>query len=390
MFTIEFHEIPLEPFRELPGEIRTEAFFRAHEYTAAYVAIQSARVVGAMGAPALDPPGASLAVEKLGVAPDRSGAWDWIARMVRDSVKVGRYEGLEEDLRAGEAPGRPAGRSALRETIVREDAALAPALDLIEAAASGYPGFLRGERDGGSILFDAAAPALWDRYFDNANPIYAPGNTLAAQAAALALEARGKTSGVRALEVGSGCGSAAEALLRRAGAVVGRYVLTDISPNFLRKARERASAAAPAGGPRLEYRLVDLNRPAGTWSAERGAYDLVYAVNVLHSVRDLRAALEGIRGLIAPGGLLVLGECVRPARGKPVHPEFVFQLLDEFRSPLLDPESRPEPGFLDAASWRASLERAGFGDVRFVPEFEPAVAAYPEHSIAAITAEPRP
>src|SRR5688572_7135652 len=131
MFTIEFHEIPLEPFRELPGEIRTEAFFRAHEFTAAYVALQSARVVRAMGAPALDPPEASLAVEKLGVAPDRSGAWDWIARMVRDSVKVGRYEGLEDDLRAGEAPGRPAGPSALRESIVLEDGALAPALELI-------------------------------------------------------------------------------------------------------------------------------------------------------------------------------------------------------------------------------------------------------------------
>ena len=387
MFTIEFHEIPLEPFRELPGEIRTEAFFRAHEYTAAYVALQSARVVRAMGAPALEPPAAPVAVEKLGVAPDRSGAWDWIARMVRDSVEVRRYEGLEEDLRIEAAPGRPTGRSDLRESILREDGALVPALELIEAAAAGYPGFLRGERDGGSILFDAAAPARWDRYFDNANPIYAPGNTLAAQAAAIELEARGMASGVRVLEVGAGCGSAAEALLRRVGAAVGRYVLTDISPNFLRKARERASGAA--GGPRLEYRLLDLNRPPESWGVERGAHDVVYAVNVLHSVKDLRAALEGIRGLLAPGGLLVLGECVRPIRGKPVHPEFVFQLLDEFRSPHLDPESRPEPGFLDAPSWRTSLDRAGFGKVRFIPEFEPAVAAYPEHSIAAITAEPR-
>jgi SAM-dependent methyltransferase len=388
MFTIEFHEIPLEPFRELPGEIRTESFFRAHEYTAAYVALQSARVVRAMGAPPLEPPGASPAMESLGVAPDRASAWDWIARMVRDSVRVGRYVGLEEDLGAAVAPGR--GTGPLRERILREDAALAPALELIEAAAAGYPEFLRGERDGGSILFDAAAPARWDHYFDNANPIYAPGNTLAAEAAALALEARGMSSGVRVLEVGAGCGSAAEALLRRAGAAVGRYVLTDISPNFLRKARERASAAAPSGGPRIEYRLLDLNRPAESWGVERGASDIVYAVNVLHSVRDLRASLEGIRGLLAPGGLLVLGECVRPARGKPVHPEFVFQLLDEFRSPLLDAESRPEPGFLDAASWRTSLDRAGFGRVRFIPEFEPAVAAYPEHSIAAITAEPRP
>jgi SAM-dependent methyltransferase len=389
MFTIEFHDIPLEPFRDLPGEIRTEAFFRAHEFTAAYVALQSARVVRAMGASALDPPGAAAAVERLGVAPDRAGAWDWVARMVRESVRVRRYEGLEEDVAADTAPGSSAGGAFLRNRILDEDRALAPALELIDAAAAGYPGFLRGERDGGSILFDPSCPALWDRYFDNANPIYAPGNTLAAHAAALALEARGRSDGVRVLEVGAGCGSAAEALLSRAGKFMARYVLTDISPNFLRKARERVSATAPDGGLRLEYRLLDLNRPADTWPVERSAHDVVFAVNVLHSVRALESVLEGIRALLAPGGLLVLGECVRPERGKPVHPEFIFQLLDEFRRPHLDPESRPEPGFLDAASWRKSLARAGFEDVRFVPEFEPAVAAYPEHSIAAITSEAR-
>jgi hypothetical protein len=65
----------------------------------------------------------------------------------------------------------------------------------------------------------------------------------------------------------------------------------------------------------------------------------------------------------------------------------VFQLLDEFRDVRLDPEARPEPGFLDAPSWRASLRRAGFGDVRFFPDFEAAVRAYPEHSLAAIVAK---
>jgi hypothetical protein len=69
-----------------------------------------------------------------------------------------------------------------------------------------------------------------------------------------------------------------------------------------------------------------------------------------------------------------------------VHPEFVFLLLEELRTAHLDPVKRPEPGFLDAAAWRASLAAAGFDAVRLVPDFDRAVAAYPEHSLAAIVA----
>jgi SAM-dependent methyltransferase len=254
----------------------------------------------------------------------------------------------------------------------------------MDVAASGYPDFLRGARDGESILFDPGHASLWERYFDNSNPLYAPSNTMAVHAAEEATRGR---AGLRVLEVGAGCGSGSEALLERLAGRFAAYTATDISPRFLRRARERIAARSPAV-ERLEFRLLDLNSPPAGWPSKPAGFDLVFAVNVLHSVRDLAAVLGALRGVLAPGGALVLGECVRPARGRSIHAEFVFQLLAEFRNPVLDPELRPEPGFLDAASWRASLARAGFSAVRFVPELAAAVAAYPDHSLAAIVAHP--
>jgi SAM-dependent methyltransferase len=383
MFTIEFHEIPLEAFRELPAELTTESFFRANELTGAYAALRAERVLNALGVPPGAPPPASgEAVKTLGLAQERAGAWDFLVGFVARARRLrGDGESPDPGFAAADGPG------ALRARILEERPELAPALDVIDAAACGYPEFLRGRKDGGAVLFDPARPGLWERYFDNANPVYAAGNTLAAHAAAAALGGRLAAGGLRILEVGAGCGSAAEALLDRLGGSVSSYTGSDLSPGFLRKARERLEARRRAG-LELRFRILDLDRPAAEWGLPRRSFDAVLAVNVLHSVRDLVASLRGLEGLIVPDGSLVLGECVRPERGRPVHPEFVFQLLEAFRGPLLDPEVRPEPGFLDAPSWRAALERAGFRAVRFIPEFEAAVAAYPEHSLAAITASP--
>lgn len=355
MFSIEFHEIPLEAFRELPPELWSEEFFRANELMNAYVQRLSLDGIESMGA-------------KRVISPDRALVWQWLLRQ------------------ASRAEAGIPSRDELRKMILSENSALEPALDVADVAARGYPDFLEGKRDGNSILFDPAHPTLWERYFHNQNPIYGAGNRLAAHAGAQVTAGILRRRKLRVLEAGAGLGSAAEALLSRIGPAIASYLATDISPGFLRKARGCIEACPAALGIELGFQLLDLNRPPESWPVKGKSFDLIYAVNVLHAVRDLQGVLRGLKGLLAEEGMLLLGECVRPARGHPVHAEFTFQLLDEFRNVHLDPELRPEAGFLDAQSWRASLERAGFKDVRFFPEFKAAVAAYPEHSLAAIVA----
>jgi hypothetical protein len=175
MFTIEFEKIPLEAFAELPPELRSEAFFRANELTNAYVDARAAGLAEALGR---DPE----------VAPDRRGAWEWIRR---------KLDGRPTPLRDA---------ASLRASILREFPSLLATLDIIDAAVDAYPAFLRGEVDGGAVLFDPAFPDRWDRYFTNENPVYGAGNMLAAHAAAEALRDR-SPGRRRALEVGAGCGA---------------------------------------------------------------------------------------------------------------------------------------------------------------------------------------
>lgn len=353
-FSAEYSRLDPAAVADLPGPLRTEEFFRLHELTNVYI---DARVLELIERSELEG----------SVIPSRSRAWGWLLRRAALAAR-----GIPE-------PGE------LRKAILEEHPSSRPSLDLIDVAAEGYPDFLAGARTGNAILFDPKRPTLWEEYFSSSNPIYAATNLVAARAAAQVLE---RSPGpYRGLEIGAGCGSAAEALLAEHPAAFTSYRLTDLAPGFLRKARERLEGLhLPAPAPRLSYQLLDLNASSSRWPVRVGDVDWIHAVNVLHAVRDLGASLRGLAGLLPPGGVLVLGECVRPRRGEPVPQEFVFQLLDEFREVALDPEARPDPGFLDAAAWRTSLEQAGFRDVRFFPDFEAAVKAYPAHSLAAILA----
>jgi SAM-dependent methyltransferase len=94
---------------------------------------------------------------------------------------------------------------------------------------------------------------------------------------------------------------------------------------------------------------------------------LIVGVNTLHLATDPVAALARLRGVLSPGGALVLGELIRPEPEGPVHIELPFTLLEAYRNaPLID-GIRLRPGFIALAGWRRALERAGFADVTVLP-----------------------
>jgi SAM-dependent methyltransferase len=84
------------------------------------------------------------------------------------------------------------------------------------------------------------------------------------------------------LEIGCGAGELALDLGERG------YRLTAIDPR------------APSGSIFREVTLEDYDEP--------GTFDAVVANRSLHHIHDLRAALEKIRSLLQPGGVLVLNE----------------------------------------------------------------------------------
>jgi SAM-dependent methyltransferase len=97
--------------------------------------------------------------------------------------------------------------------------------------------------------------------------------------------------GGRALDLGCGAG-------RHAVVLAGRFThvdAIDLSRPMIEIARAKRSR------PNIAYRQADLLDATGS-----GQYDLVLSVMTVHHVPDLQAALARIKGLLAPGGRIVL------------------------------------------------------------------------------------
>jgi len=98
----------------------------------------------------------------------------------------------------------------------------------------------------------------------------------------------------RVLELGCGTGTTA---LRLASGVA-QYVASDVSAEMIAIGREKAQ---DAGLPQLSFEVATAEAAPGP----EGQFDVVLAFNLFHLIEDRRAALEGARRLLKPGGLLI-------------------------------------------------------------------------------------
>ena len=80
----------------------------------------------------------------------------------------------------------------------------------------------------------------------------------------------------------------------------------------------------------------------------------------------------------------ISGSRWRPA--ETLYPEFIFNLLQTFRSPRLHPAYRPNGGFLTPEQWTSALEAAGFRSVRLLPDIIRIRDEFPGFYAAAIGA----
>lgn len=281
-------------------------------------------------------------------------------------------------------PGVPPGRgsASLAEELASRFPSAAVGTEAVRLLLDEAPAFFSGERSGEEILFAPNRLPLWFRYFSNDNLLYEINNSLGAEALASGLPA----SPAAILEIGGGCGSAAERVLARLGPRVARYLFTEIVPTFLRRG-ERAARAAAAPGTAVHAARLDMTKPWSEQGVEPGAFDAVYAVNCFHVAPDLGRVLAEAEAALSPGGVLVLSECVRPlSAAQPVYVEFLFDFLESFTGVATDPDGRPTHGFLTASAWRTSLARAGFGRVTLVPDVESLARAYDRFFVAAVVA----
>jgi SAM-dependent methyltransferase len=175
---------------------------------------------------------------------------------------------------------------------------------------------------------------------------------------------------LRVLEVGAGVGGMTADLLPALVPGRAQYEFTDMSTLFLLRAEERWKDL-----PSLRFGLLDIEKSPREQGYPAQSYHAVVAANVLHATRDLREALGHARELLAPGGLLLLGESTR-------HPSwFDLGLIEGWQR--YDDDVRQGGPLLSASQWREVLQGAGFDEVFTVPEDGSPAEALGHHLIVA-------
>jgi SAM-dependent methyltransferase len=128
-----------------------------------------------------------------------------------------------------------------------------------------------------------------------------------------------------------------------------RFVLSDVRQSFL----DRLAADLP--GVPLETALVNIDAPLNGI----GSFDVIFSTNCLHVAKDMVATLTRLRGRLAPGGVLVLGEGSHYSATLPSPVAVVLSLFDGWWDAPTS-ETRPQAGFMLPEHWFAAFAAAGF------------------------------
>jgi len=367
----------------------TSAFVRSSTLFDEYVdglVLSVFRAVGLAEA-AREPGTADEIVRRAGLEPGRARVpVEWILR------RIGRRGILEQSEGGGATRFRLIGKLpdldplAVREEQRHLDPSWLPSYVLAETVAKDYPAFLRGERVGEEILFSPLRLRLWVDFFSNDNGLYAVNNSVGAGA----VEEWMPRGPATIVELGGGLGSGATAVLdalRRAGrwGEISEYRFTELVPAFLRRGQNALQTRFPDASF-LRFASLDMNRLLGEQGVAPGSVSLVYAVNTVHVARDLGFTLREIFQALAPGGRLVISECIRTTSAHVIYVEFIFNLMETFRSPVLNPSYRPNGGFLTPEQWQGALQAAGFVDVSMYPDLRRLRADFPDFCVGAVSA----
>ena len=386
-----FHVQPRDPrlvewLRDYPPEVFDDRLYESIEVMERYSIELSLKLLIELGAfDYLDgwrSPGELC--QRLRLQPQFASALTWLLeRVVETGCVLVENDAKPRRYRLGKPLPVPE-LEPLRQIALQIDSGNAATLDLLDHAGSCYPGVARGEQTGEESLFGPRGVALWLNYFSNQNLTYAVNNWVGAILAGQRLV---HTPHLRILEIGAGAGSASQSLLRwldRSGTLprLTRYRITEPNAFFRRRAQRELAAEFP-NAP-LEWATLDLDRPWKDQLAPGDEFDLVYAVNVLHVAHDLLFSLSQAASVLAPGGWVVIGECVRPYPNQPIYPELMFQTLASFIDVQTEPDIRPRPGFLTPEQWRAAFTVAGLHNAEVVPDIEKIREVYPHFFTGAI------
>ena len=158
---------------------------------------------------------------------------------------------------------------------------------------------------------------------------------------------------LRILEIGAGTGGTTAHVIDVLPSDRVEYTFTDVGRLFVNRARD-----AFGDRPFMRFAVLDIDRDPSAQGFQPESYDVIIASNVLHATRDLRATLERVRGLLAPGGTLCLFEVTRARAWV----DLTVGLTDGWWL-FEDRDLRSENPVLTRKAWLELLQACGYRDV---------------------------
>ena len=213
---------------------------------------------------------------------------------------------------------------------------------------------LKGNADPLTVLFGSGSPSAADLYISA--PAAAAANRMLSEAVTAMVEDLPDGRRLRILEVGAGTGSATASVLPVLPEGRFDYVYTDISAGFFAEAEGRFGGAESS----IEYRVLDIERSPSSQGFETHSYDIVIASNVLHATRFLGETLANCLETLAPSGMLVALENMRPQGWM----DLTFGSLDGWWR--FADEYRPLSALSTPDIWERGLTEGGFEDFEFL------------------------
>ena len=239
-------------------------------------------------------------------------------------------------------------------------------LDLLQRCLEAYPSILTGRADPLAVLFPNGSMSHLQRLYRDASHAQVTGR-LVADAVAAHLASAPLDAPIRVVEVGAGTGGTTAAVLptltARGGPGPIEYLYTDISEAFLQLGRDTFGQHEI-----VRFARFDMEMAPEEQGMVAGRADVVLAAHVLHTARDLNAALEHLRELLRPGGVAVLVETHEPRQR---WANLVFGLTDGWWR-FDGTDGRNGTPLLVADDWLRRLESHGFCEARVVPAAGPA------------------
>jgi len=231
-------------------------------------------------------------------------------------------------------------------------------LVLTRRCAEGLADVLRGRADPLPLLFPEGSLNDTERLYQNSPPAKTYNGLIADVLEGLLA---GWPSGrrLRVLEIGAGTGSTTAYLLpslRQLPAGSVEYRFTDVSPLFLKRAREKFADA-----DFMRYELLDIGTHPVAQGFGAASFDIIVGANVLHATPDLGVTLSHVRTLLAPGGRLVLLEGATPQR----FGDLTVGLLEGWWSHT--DTARRHYALMPRRDWLALFAQQGFGTAVALP-----------------------